>query len=138
MLRQIYARIGGAEGIRPDQLAQVDVAAVAGTFADAYPDRRYPGVLLGSSNGALTHLAGALQMPWLPGTVLIPVSRVADPQRPDLALEFGQQIAPALLDANPDITVHQMHDAVQDELMVARMSYFRAKWRTLPDAYAWS
>jgi len=79
VLRQIYARIGGAEGIRPDQLARVDMAAVAASFAGAYPGRRYPGVLLGSSNGAVTHLAAAMQLPWLPGTVLIPVSRVADP-----------------------------------------------------------
>jgi hypothetical protein len=45
-------------------------------------------------------------------------------------------VAPALLDANPDIRLHQMHDAAQDALMVARMAYFRTKWTSLPDAYA--
>lgn len=136
VLREIYARIGGAEGVPPEKLARVDMGAVAASFAGAYPERRYPGVLLGSSNGALSHLAAALQIPWLPGTVLIPVSRVADPQRPDLALRFGREKAPALLTANPDIALHQMHDAAQDELMVARMTYFRTKWRALPEAYA--
>ncbi|HEU0127143.1 MAG TPA: hypothetical protein VFQ48_00830, partial [Pseudonocardiaceae bacterium] len=34
------------------------------------------------------------------------------------------------------VVLHHMHDQVQDELMVARMTYFRAKWRELPDAYA--
>lgn len=29
-----------------------------------------------------------------------------------------------------------MHDQVQDKLMVARMTYFRTKWRQLPEAYA--
>ncbi|MBW0101294.1 hypothetical protein I4I78_02470, partial [Pseudonocardia sp. KRD-291] len=29
-----------------------------------------------------------------------------------------------------------MHDHVQDELMVSRMTYFRTKWSALPEAYA--
>jgi hypothetical protein len=40
-----------------------------------------------------------------------------------------------LLAANPDLELHHMHDANQDRLMVAGMSYFRIKWRRLPDAY---
>ena len=66
----------------------------------------------------------------------VPVARTGDPQRPDDALRFGERVAPRLLDRNPDVVLHHMHDAVQDELMVARMAYFRTKWRTLPDAYA--
>jgi hypothetical protein len=136
ILRSIYARIGGAEGIDPGRLDRVDLDLVAGSFADAYPRRRYPSVLVGSSNGALAHLAAATQLPWLPGTVLIPVGRVADPTRPDLALEFGRRVGERLVAANPGITLHQMHDETQDALMTARMTYFRTKWSTLPDAYA--
>jgi hypothetical protein len=135
ILKRIYARIGGAEGIDPRRLRDVDMQRVAGSFADAYTAPTYPGVLIGSSNGALTQLAAAMGTPWLPGTLLVPVHRVADPNRPDLALQFGREVAPALLKANPDIVVHQMHDAAQDQLMVARMSYFRTKWTTLPRAY---
>jgi hypothetical protein len=61
---------------------------------------------------------------------------VANPQRPVDALRFGQRHAPALLEANPGVTLHHMHDQVQDELMVARMTYFRTKWRELPAGYA--
>ena len=44
------------------------------------PDGRYPAVMIGSSNGALTHLAAACGVPWLPQTVLVPVRRPrADP-----------------------------------------------------------
>ena len=103
---------------------------------DGLPRRRFPAVLIGSTNGALAHLAAAMQVPWLPGTVLIPVDRVADPQRPVDALRFGEQYARPLLVANPDVVLHHMHDQVQDELMVARMTYFRTKWRDLPAAYA--
>ncbi|WP_104131339.1 hypothetical protein [Cryobacterium sp. M91] len=136
ILRQIYTRIGGAEDINPDDLGRVNLAAVAARFADAYPHRQYPAVFIGASNGALTHLAAALQVPWLPQTVLIPVHRLGDPQRPDQALDFGRRVAPGLLTANPDVGLHQMHDSAQDELMTSRMTYFRTKWLDLPEAYA--
>jgi hypothetical protein len=66
--------------------------------------------------------------------VLVPVARHGEPS-PDHALEFGRQVAGPMLDRNPDIVLHHMHDHVQDELMVARMTYFRVKWSQLPAAY---
>jgi hypothetical protein len=135
LLRAIYVRVGASEGLDPQRLAEVDMGAVAEHMADAYPRRRYPAVLIGSSNGALAHLAAAMQVPWLPGTVLLPVARKGDPDRPVDALRFGVNTAPPLLDRNPDVVLHHMHDQVQDRLMVARMTYFRLKWRRLPAAY---
>ncbi|MBO0811900.1 MAG: hypothetical protein J2P23_07610 [Microlunatus sp.] len=134
-LREVYRRFGGAEGIPPDQLDQVDLAAVARAFATEFPDRPYPAVMIGSSNGAAIQLAAALQIPWLPQTMLVPVRRIGDPDRPDQALEFGRRWGPYLLGANPGIILHQMHDAAQDRLMTARMTYFRVKWQALPPAY---
>jgi hypothetical protein len=136
VLRGVYTRIGASEGINPKRLRDVDLTAVAASFAERYPERGYPAVLFGSSNGALTHLSAAMQVPWLPDTVLVPVARVGDTDRPDQALEFGHSVAPALLDRNPDIVLHHMHDQLQDVLMAERMSYFRVKWRRLPDPYA--
>ena len=136
ILRQIYTRIGAAEGIDPQRLGDVDMDAVAQWFADQVPDRRYPAIMIGSSNGALAHLAAALDVPWLPDTVLVPVAHADDPDRADEVLEFGARVAPALLRRNPDIALHHMHDPLQDELMSRWMSYFRVKWRALPTAYA--
>ncbi len=135
LLREIYTRIGGAEGVDPDRLAEVDLGAVARAFADGYPDRTWPAVMIGASNGALTHLAALLQIPWLPTTVLVPVARRGDPTRPDQALSFGRRVAGPLLERNPDVVLHQMHDAEQDRLMTSRMTYFRTKWLDLPSAY---
>ena len=135
LLREIYTRIGAAEGVDPDRLGDLDLTAVARWLVEQYPRRRYPAVLVGSSNGALAHLAAAIGAAWLPGTVLVPVARVGDPDRPVDALRFGERHAPALLDRNPDVVLHHMHDQAQDELMVARMTYFRTKWRSLPPAY---
>jgi hypothetical protein len=136
VLRRIYTRVGASEGVDPARLGDVDLAALAARLADGYPHRPYPAVLVGSSNGALAHLAAALQIPWLPGTVLVPVARRGDPHRPVDALRFGERVAPPLLARNPDVVLHHMHDQVQDELMVSRMTYFRVKWRELPAAYA--
>ncbi len=135
LLRPIYTRVGAAEGLDPARLGDVDLAAVAGALADGYPQRRYPAVMVGCSNGAMTHLAAASGVPWLPGTVLVPVARTGDPHRPVDAMRFGARHAPALLDRNPDVGLHHMHDQNQDELMTARMTYFRTKWRGLPAAY---
>src|SRR4029453_2796593 len=85
LLRGVYTRIGASEGISPKRLGDVNLAAVAESFANPYPRRRYPAILLGSSNGALTHLRAAMQVPWLPGTVLVPVAHVGDPDRPEQA-----------------------------------------------------
>ena len=135
LLREIYIRIGAAEGVNPNRLADLNLNAEARWLTDQYPRRRYPAILVGSSNGALAHLAAAIGAPWLPGTVLVPVVRVGDPDRPVDALRFGERHAPALLDRNPDVVLHHMHDQAQDELMVSRMTYFRTKWRSLPPAY---
>jgi hypothetical protein len=71
VLRGIYTRIGASEGINPRRLGDVDLAGVAASFAERYPKRRYAAILLGASNGALMHLGAAMQVPWLPDTVLV-------------------------------------------------------------------
>lgn len=134
--RRAYSLIGAAEGLRPGQLGDVDLEAVARWVVNHYDHQPYPGVVIGSSNGALTHLCAATGMPWLPQTLLIPVRWSGnDPGDPAAALEFGRSVAPPLLERNPGVVLHHMHDGNQDELMVAQMAYFRLKWRTLPAAY---
>lgn len=134
--RRAYAIASGREGISPERLGGIDLQEVAAWAAARYPSRRYPAVLLGSSNGALTHLAAASGVPWLPQTVLVPVRRPgSDPEDAYAALDFGARHAPALLDRNPDVDLHHMHDANQDALSSSQMAYFRVKWRALPTAY---
>lgn len=135
--RETVFALGGAfEGISPRHLDKVDAEAIAQWCAKRYPQRQYPVVAIGSSNGALVHLSAALDMPWLPQTTFIPVRFPgSDPDQPKLALEFGKEYAPLLLQANPELQAHQMHDANQDRLMVSYMSYFRVKRRTLGPAY---
>ncbi len=131
----LYTRGGANEGIDPDELGGLDVERFREWVTDQYPDRGYPAVVIGSSNGAAVHLAALLGVPFLPQTFLVPVRRSidADAIRADVA--WGRAHAPAFLRANPDVTLAQMHDPNQDRLMVERLAYFRTKSRVLGDAY---
>jgi hypothetical protein len=134
--RRAYAMASGREGVAPDRLAWIDLEQVATWVTAQYPDRPFPAVLLGSSNGALTHLAAACGIPWLPQTMLVPVRRPgADPDDYRAAAEFGVRHAPRLLEGNPGVQLHHMHDANQDALSASQMAYFRVKWWLLPEAY---
>jgi hypothetical protein len=133
---QLYIYSGWSEATPPAKLAPVRSEALAGWVAGHYPRRRYPAVLVGSSNGAMIHLGAALGIPWLPQTLLLPVrQRGVHPDEPADDLEAMVDPARVLLAANPDLVLHHMHDANQDRLMIQRMTYFRVKRLRLGAAY---
>jgi hypothetical protein len=134
--QDIYSRFSGAEGRPQTQIARLDADAVARRIVDLYPRRRYPAVVVGSSNGALTHLCAVLGIPWLPQTLLLPVrQRGISPDEPQRAAHAFDRTARALLDRNPDLVLHHMHDPNQDRLTLRRMAYFRVKRTRLGAAY---
>ena len=133
--RLVYIRGGRNEAIAPERLADVRAEAVSRWVVDAYPRRQYPAVAIGSSNGALVHLCAALGIPWLPQTFLVPVRQSPEPDDPRRAMEKGISPARALLQANPDLQLHHMHDPSQDRLMLQRMAYFRLKRRRLGETF---
>ncbi|GGN31655.1 hypothetical protein GCM10010109_52060 [Actinoplanes campanulatus] len=84
----------------------------------------------------LIHLCAALGVPWLPQTVLIPVrQRGLNPDEPRRAADAFDRTARALLDGNPDLVLHHMHDPVQDRLTLRRIACFRVKRTRLGRAY---
>ncbi|WP_306053137.1 hypothetical protein [Natronococcus wangiae] len=131
----IYTQGGANEGIDPDELGDIDVERFRRWVVDQYPKRGYPAVIVGSSNGAAVHLAALLGVPWLPQTFLLPVQRSMDADAIREDIRWGAEHAPPLLEANPDVSLHQMHDPNQDRLMVRKLAYFRVKSRTLGEAY---
>src|SRR5215204_1030407 len=133
---EVYTWSGRSEAVPPKKLDQVRAEDVSRWVVSHYPQRRYPAVAIGSSNGALVHLYCALGIPWLPQTFLIPVRRDGvHPDEPRDDLEWGEEHAPALLEANPDLVLHHMHDANQDRLMIRRLVYFRVKRLRLGETY---
>jgi hypothetical protein len=134
--RLIYTYSGGAEAIPPARLSEIRAEEVSRWATGLYPARSFPAIAIGSSNGALVHLCAALGIPWLPQTVLIPVRQSAfAPDEPHKAMQFGAAHAPALLEANPDLQLHHMHDPNQDRLMAQRLAYFRVKRLRLGQTY---
>jgi hypothetical protein len=135
--RRVYRFSGWVQAVRPKTLSRFRADALARGIGELYPRRRYSAIMLGSSNGALIHFCAALGIPWLPQTFLIPVhNRGTDPDEPCEAMQAGLRWAPMLLQANPELQLHHMHDANQDRLMIAHMTYFRVKYRRLGRLYA--
>jgi hypothetical protein len=135
MKKWVYAFSGGLEAIQPARLSRVRSERMGKWTVDRYPLRRYPALVIGSASGALIHLCAALGAPWLPQTVLIPVRAGVHPDDPRAALRLGEDVADRLLEPNPDLALHHMHDPAQDRLMLAKMTYFRVKRLRLGDAY---
>lgn len=131
-----FAMLGAREGVSPESIEEVSTAAIAQWATDLYPRRRYPAVMFGSSNGALLHLAAALGIPWLPQTILTLVRKKhADPEDVRGAMQAERETALRFLAANPDSQLHHLHDPSQDRLMLQLVTYFRSKYRRLPQAY---
>jgi hypothetical protein len=132
----LYTVSGWAEAIPAHRLGDVRVEEFSRWVTNSYPRRAYPAAIVGSSSGALVHLAAALRIPWLPQTFLIPVRRTGvDPDEPKQDLEWGRAHAGPLLATNSDIQLHHMHDPNQDRLMIRLMTYFRVKRLRLGNIY---
>ncbi|TMH32465.1 MAG: hypothetical protein E6H66_13980 [Betaproteobacteria bacterium] len=134
----VYTVSGWTEAVPQRRIVgpRTDPAGVARWLCGHYPKKRYPAIMIGSSNGALMHLCAACGIPWLPQTYLMPVGhRRLDPN--DVATELARMrpLALRFLAAHSDVQLHHMHDPSQDRLMVQLMSYFRLKYLRLADAY---
>ncbi|MGH7826272.1 MAG: hypothetical protein ACREQ7_14000 [Candidatus Binatia bacterium] len=133
---QVYIWSGRYEAIAARKLEKAKTERIAEWVVSLYPQRKYPAVAVGSSNGALTHVWAALGIPWLPQTFLIPVARSGPhPDEPAQDVKWAEEWAPVFLKANPDVQLHHMHDPNQDRLMIQRMTYFRVKRLWLGQAY---
>lgn len=137
-----YSVFGAMEATNEKTLNEMDCEEMAEAVTKHYPSAQYPIVAIGSSCGALTHIYGSGGIPWLPQTLLMAVHRprkaaIRDGQL-DMTMEmkWGEKIAKRFLERNPDIQLHHMADANQDQLMVERMAYFRLKRRALGKHYS--
>ncbi|CAD6563049.1 hypothetical protein ACFQ3P_41500 [Paraburkholderia sabiae] len=129
--------IGGMlEGISARQARTLNIECIAEWLAGLYPQRQYDAAMIGSSNGALVHLAAAMRIPWLPQTFLCPVrAPFSDPDDASRGFDEGRPIIDGFLAADERIAVHQMQDPNQDRLMLHSMRYFRLKLLSLTLAY---
>ncbi|SCL22102.1 hypothetical protein GA0074692_1328 [Micromonospora pallida] len=135
--RAAVARTAGRVALPVERAAEVDVERVADWFVDQYPQRRYPGVVLGSAHGAAVHLAVALGVPWLPAGFEMSVrwkDGVVD--HPRAAREHGAALAERLLRGNTDVHVRQVHCPASRGALAGATVALGVRWRCLPRAYA--
>ena len=132
-IRQAFYSWGGwIDALNPPEVLQLNSEIISQWAVSLYSSRTYNGVMFGSSNGAAIHLAAALGMPWLPQTYLVAVRRLLRPDQIHKDIRWGEQVIRPFLNQCPDIHAAQMHDPVQDRLMVSKMGYFRLKLLGLP------
>jgi hypothetical protein len=134
--RVLYGLGSGREGLPGRAIAGVHAEDLARGTVAAYPRRRYPAVLVGSATGSMAHLAAALDIPLLPQTLLLPLRMLGrDVDDPRADIERARAPARAMLDANPELVLHQMMDPNADRLTLRYFSYFRIKRTCLGAAY---
>lgn len=138
LLRKYVYIFGGRREAAPaEQIARLSAESISRWVVGKYPKKTYPAVMIGSSGGALIHLCAALGIPWLPQTVLVPVRRRSrlDPDELRQDMEAFREPAGRFLERNPGMQINQMHDPIQDRLMVQQMGYFRIKRLQLGETY---
>ncbi len=132
----IYRWSSGNESVRVRSLHSISAEKNNQKAVNLYPKRRYQAVMIGSSNGAATHLCASLGIPWLPQTYLVPVRRTkVDPNEPLQEVAWAREPADIFLEANPDVRLYHMLDPVQDIQTGQMLAYFRYKNLILGEAY---
>lgn len=131
----ITGYFGWLDASSPAMLKRIRAETLSQWAVNRYPQKQYPAVMIGSSNGAIVHLCAALGIPWLPQTLLACARHTGDKDDPQQALIWAKDQLPALLEANPNLSVYQMHDPNQDRLKVGRVAYFRLKQTRLSQHY---
>jgi hypothetical protein len=127
----IYRLSGIQESLQLNHVRRISDEYISQWIIDAYPERKFPAVMIGSSSGALSHVCASLDIPWIPQTVLLPVARHLDPDELIKDAEWGKKIASIIREKIPYMAVYQMHDPIQDRVMIPHMGYFRIKRRAL-------
>lgn len=133
-VREIIYRLSGIhDSLNLSNLKSINDAALSHWITDCYPKKKSPAIMIGSSNGALTHLCAMCEIPWIPQTVLLAIARQISPDDLIGDAEFGKKVATILKKQIPLMRAYQMHDPIQDRMMVANIAYFRMKRIRLGD-----
>lgn len=134
--RNIYVKGSGKGTVKPQKLGEVRTEDFTNWVTQLYPSRKYPAIMIGSSNGAAVHLAAAMGIPWLPQTFLIPVKTPnLSADDPIKRMEWARPWGEKLLNSNTGLQLHHMMDPSQDRPMLENTSYFRTKLLHLGSAY---
>lgn len=133
--KSLYKWSGWYDAYPADGLKEIRTEDICEWVVSKYPERKFPALFIGTANGAEAHLAAAMNSPFLPQTFLLPVRRSVHPDDLEADIAWGKKHVPLLTGNNPALRVYQMHDPIQDRLMVQKMAYLRIKLISMSEAY---
>ena len=127
--KKLYSLGGEFSAYPSSKIDEIDASELERWVYDQYPEKEYPAIAVGSSNGAMIHLCAAMGIPWLPQTFLVPLNKgkhfpVDEPKE---TMNWAERPADTFLENNPGWQLHHMMDPNQDRLRVSSVAYFRIK-----------
>lgn len=131
--KKFYSYGGMFEATSYKNISQIDAEQISKWIYNSYPEKKYPAIAIGSSNGALSHLYSALNIPWLPQTFLVPINkeRKHPVDKPEETISWSAGAGAVFLKNNPGWHLSQMMDPVQDRIRSGIIAYFRIKKQSL-------
>jgi hypothetical protein len=118
LLMSLFTAGGAKESIGFNKLKKLDDKIISNWIVSAYPEKKYPAVMIGSPNGALIHVCAMLDIPWIPQTILLALTRKMHPDELLKDMEWGWSAVSIMRKTLPYFRFHQMHDPIQDRRMV--------------------
>lgn len=131
----LYSWSGWMDAIPAKDLDSLESEDISNWVTSLFPKKKFNGIMFGSANGAAIHICSALGIPWLPQTYLVAPKRLLKPDEIKEDIEWGKKVIRPFLDRNTDMMTTQMHDPVQDRLMIQKMGYFRIKKMKLGNCF---
>ena len=133
---RVLASDAVVEALPVDEVARLDAAAVAAWITGRYRAASYPAAILGSPHGSAAHLAAAMGAAWLPSGFTVSVPWPGGTVGGwGSAADWGAGLAERILDANPEVSVRQVHDPLQRGPLCATTVTLHVRWRRVPEAY---
>ncbi len=131
--KKLYSYGGLLESTSMKNLHKIDAEEISRWIYQSYPERTWPAIAIGSSNGALSHLYAALNIPWLPQTFLVPIKKdeAHSIDKPEDTIRWSENAGAIFLKNNPGWHLSQMMDPVQDRVRAGLIAYFRIKKQSL-------
>lgn len=135
--KKLYGYGGKIDSTSYQKIGQIRADDISQWICDIHPDKKFPAIAIGSSNGAFNHLYALAGIPWLPQTFLIPIKkgRHFSVDHPKDTIRWSKEHAPAFLEHNPNWSLSQMMDPVQDRTRSGDIAYFRIKMIHLAQGY---
>ena len=114
---------------------KTDMKKAAEWVVSGYPNREYPGVVIGAPGLAATFLCGLTGFPFLPQHLLLNARRDMNYDDAQAYLDAGKEIGQKLVDKNPGIEATVHFDPVHDRFLIGRVVFVRTKFSELPEVY---